>query len=163
MAVRALLFVLALPLVSMRAQEGAPSAGCEPIASDSARFGSEPVFAACEVDRAARLQRAARVSGPHFPAGVRCLVAEFEFVVDTRGTPVLSTARLLSASTPEFGATVRNSLPRWRYAPAQRDGQPVRQLVVGRLALKDERVPFTVVRPGERPPPSAPASTPPCE
>jgi hypothetical protein len=160
--------LLALPVLSARAQETARPAGCAPVASDSARFGSEPTFAACEVDRAARLLRTARVSAPHFPSGVDCLVAEFEFVVDARGTPVLATARLLAASTPEFGVAARSSLPRWRYAPALRGGQPVRQLVVGRLALRDDRrpfddrVPFVDGRSSERPPPSPPGSTSPC-
>ncbi len=90
-------------------------------------------------------------------------MAVLQFVVDARGTPVLATARLISASTPEFGAAARSSLPRWRYAPAQRGGQGVRQLVNGRLAVKDERVPFVVLNPGERPPPAPPVSSMPCE
>lgn len=166
MTARLLLMVLCLPLVSVQAQEPSPSAACEPIASDSARFGSKPVFAACEVDRAARFQRSSRVSSTLFPDGVYCMIAEFEFVVDERGSPIATTARLLFASTPEFGAAVRNSLSRWRYASAQRQGTAVRQLVVGRLAqsemrVTERRVPFTVVTvtgPGEPRPGPLPGS-----
>jgi len=148
MTIRVLLMMLALPLASMRAHEPAPPTACEPVASDSARFGTAPVFAACEVDRAARPRGQPQVSGAVFPAGVTCLIAEFEFVVDERGTPVVESAELRFASTPEFGAAVRNVLSRWRYAPAQRQGAAVRQLVVGRFTqqeLTERRVPFTEV------------------
>ncbi len=166
MKLRLLLLLLSLPLVSLHAQDPSAPAACDPIASDSARFGTTPVFATCEVDRAARLQRSPQVSGATFPEGVVCMIAEFEFVVDERGSPIVTSAKLLFASTPEFGAAVRNGLSRWRYAPAQRQGTPVRQLVVGRLAqqeLRERRVPFTVVTsglpPGATPPP--PRATPP--
>lgn len=168
MTLRVLFMLLSLPLVSLQAQAPSSPAACEPIASDSARFGTTPVFAACEVDRAARLQRSPQVSGAIFPEGVVCMIAEFEFVVDERGSPIVTSAKLLFASTPEFGAAVRNGLSRWRYAPAQRQGTPVRQLVVGRhtqqeLRESERRVPFTVVTsglpPGATPPP--PRATPP--
>lgn len=166
MTLRLLLLLLSLPLVALQAQEPSSPAGCDPIASDSARFGTTPVFAACEVDRAARFQRSSRVSSTLFPDGVYCMIAELEFVVDERGTPIATTAKLLFASTPEFGAAVRNSLSRWRYAPAQRQGTAVRQLVIGRLAqsemgVTERKVPFTVVTvtgPGEPRPGPLPGS-----
>jgi hypothetical protein len=164
MTIRVLLMVIALPLVSLRAQEPAPTTTCEPVASDSARFGTAPLYAACEVDRAARLRGQPRVSGAVFPEGVTCLIAELAFVVDERGTPVVASAELLFATTPEYGAAVRNLLSRVRYSPAQRQGAAVRQLVVGRFSqqeVTETRVPFTVVTvtpgaPMPAPPPPRP-------
>jgi hypothetical protein len=171
MTMRVLLMVLALPLASLRAQEPMPTAACDPIASDSARFGPAPVFAACEVDRAARLRGRPQASGVTFPVGVTCLSAEYEFVVDERGAPVVESAKLLFASTPEYGAAVRTMLARVRYAPAQRQRTPVRQLVAERFSqqevdLSERRVPFTVVTvtPGAGQaalPPARPMSAPP--
>ena len=151
-----LLLLLGLPLASAQAQEASNPPACEPVEVDTVRFGTEPVFALCEVDRAATLRRAPRPVGATFPDGVRCMIAEFEFVVNAGGTPVIATARLLSATTPEFGAAVSRTIERWQYAPAQRQGGPVRQVVVGRFALQDQRRPFVVQQPGEPPPRPAP-------
>ena len=163
MPIRVLLMVLFIPLVSLRAQEPMPTAACDPIASDSARFGPAPVYAACEVDRAARLRGRPQASGVTFPVGVTCLSAEFEFVVDERGAPVVESAKLLFASTPEYAEAVKKMLARVRYAPAQRQRTPVRQLVAERFSqqevdLSERRVPFTVVTvtPGANPPAPAP-------
>jgi hypothetical protein len=150
-----LLIALAFPLEVLRTQESLPTQGCAPVVADSARFGSAPVFAECEVERPATLRRSPKPRAP-FPSGVRCLIAELEFVVDERGAPIASTAALLNATTPDFGAAALRSLGRWDYVPAQQKGVPVRQLVVGRIAFKDARLPFVILEPGERPPPRTP-------
>ena len=159
MTSRSLLVVLLLPLASATGQSAAASGDCAPVAIDTARFGSAPVYAACQVQSAAKLKRTSEPS-IKFPDGVRCQVAELEFVVDETGTPVLATAVILNSTTLAYAAAVLQRLGEWRYAPAERDGAPVRQLVVDRLAMKDGRVPFVVRRPGE--PPPRPAPEPPC-
>ena len=141
MTSRSLLVALLLPLASAPAQSAVASANCAPIAIDSVRFGSAPVYAACQVQLPAKLKRTSKPSVV-FPNGVRCLVAELEFVVDETGTPVPATAVVLSATNATYGASVLQRLSQWRYAPAERAGVPVRQLVVDRLAIRDERVPF---------------------
>jgi hypothetical protein len=152
MTLRSVLLGLLLPWGALAAQAVPPADVCAPIAPDSARFGPTPVFAPCAVDVPARLRRTARPVGAYFPDGVRCLIAELEFLVDERGTPVVRSARVLSTSTPAFADAVLRSLERWRYDAAQRQGVPVRQLVRGRIAHEDERLPFVVLQPGEHPP-----------
>ncbi len=148
----ALSIALVFPFVPLGAQE--PSTGaCMSVAPDSVRFGNAPVFAACEVDRPAKLRRAAKPRAT-FPRDVRCLVATLEFVVDERGAPVVSTAVLLKRTTVAFGNTALRGLAEWRFDPAMRNQEPVRQLVVERLTVEDDRLPFVVLEPGaSRPPP----------
>ena len=165
MTSRSLLVALLLPLASAPAQSTVAPGDCAPIAIDTARFGSAPVYAACQVQSPAKLKRASEPS-VKFPDGVQCLVAELEFVVDEMGAPVRTTAVILNATTLPYAAAVLDRLSEWRYAPAERNGAPVRQLVVGRLAMKDggRRVPFVARRPGE-PAPSLPPEppAPPCK
>ncbi len=161
MTPRSVLLALLLPLGAITAQAEPTSDVCAPIATDSARFGTAPVFAPCAVDVPARLRRTARPVGAVFPDGIRCLIAELEFVVDQAGTPVLQSARVLSTSTPAFADAVLRSLERWRYDAAREQGVAVRQLVRGRIAHQDDRRPFVVLQPGERPP--TPAPQPRCE
>ena len=165
MTSRSLLVALFLPITSAPAQSAVASGDCAPLAIDTARFGGAPVYAACQVHSPAKLKRTSEPS-VKFPDGVRCLVAELEFVVDETGAPVLATAVILNATTLPYAAAVLQRLSEWRYAPAERDGAPVRQLVVGRLAMKDggRRVPFVVRAPGE-PAPSLPPlpPEPPCK
>ncbi|MCE9602974.1 MAG: energy transducer TonB [Gemmatimonadetes bacterium] len=156
-----LLAALSAPTLSLPAQSSGAATSCSPLAPDTARFGGAPVYAACEIQTPAKLKRNSKPR-VEFPNGVRCLIAELEFVVDETGAPVPATAIVLMATTPAFGDAVRQRLGQWRYAPATRDGVPVRQLVVGRLAMQDEsRVPFVVGRPGEPAPSRAPAA--PCQ
>ena len=51
---------------------------------------------------------------------------EYLFVVDTAGLVEVSTMRLLSASHPDFAASVRQVLPSVRFRPAEHEGKRVR-------------------------------------
>lgn len=159
MITRSLLVALLLPLAAPQAQSSATSQECAPVVADTARFGSAPVFAPCEVQTPAKLKRAIKPM-VEFPNRVSCLIAELEFVVDETGAPIRATAVVLNATTAAYGEAVLTRVGQWRYAPAMRDGRPVRTLVVGRLAMQDEsRVAFVVGRPGEPAPSRAPAAT----
>jgi hypothetical protein len=93
------------------------------------------VYRDCAVDRRARLVRHGDLSSYRPPSNVSCLKAELEFVVDADGRPEVVTAKVISASEPAFGEALLESLPGWRYAPAQKAGVAVRQIVRERQAI----------------------------
>jgi hypothetical protein len=57
------------------------------------------------------------------------------FVVDYRGCPDLRTVRVISATDSAFAGVVRQTLPRWRFVPAQKDGRNVSQVLQWRWVL----------------------------
>ncbi len=88
-----------------------------------------PVYPACAVDRKARqLPGGAPVMyTPSQP--VPCIRAVFDVVVDARGVPIASTAKLVRTNDQGFATAMLAALPSLRYEPAMKDGQPVAQLV----------------------------------
>jgi hypothetical protein len=115
-----------------------PSARClnEPI--DSVFLMGGPVYRECEVGPAARVRYQPTPPNPFetlsrpFP---ECLVTVLEFVVDTSGLPEILAARVVETNRPEYAQTVKASLARWRFWPALRQGQAVRQVVRWRSAI----------------------------
>jgi TonB family protein len=79
---------------------------------------------------------ATRIPGSPAPAyppgmveeGIRGTVSVM-FVVGETGLPELATLRVLNATSERFAASVRDALVRTRFVPAQKDGDPVRQVV----------------------------------
>src|SRR5262245_35800761 len=119
--------MLLLPACASRSPNGAGSR-CELTASDSSFALAGPVYRDCAVDRRARLIDRGQLRLDYRPSGTptnACYSAEIEFVVDTEGRPEIRTARVLRASEQALGTAVLQSLPQWRYAPAQKDGVPV--------------------------------------
>jgi hypothetical protein len=57
------------------------------------------------------------------------------FVVDYRGCPDLRTVRVVSATDSAFAGVVRQTLPRWRFEPARKDGRPVSQVLQWKWVL----------------------------
>jgi hypothetical protein len=57
------------------------------------------------------------------------------FVVDYRGCPDLRSARVISATDSAFAGVVRQTLPRWRFVPAQKDGRNVSQVLQWKWVL----------------------------
>lgn len=55
--------------------------------------------------------------------------AILQFVIDSTGLVDLSTIKVVDATHQEFVKAVRDAMPRMRYRPAIRGGQPARQLV----------------------------------
>ena len=88
--------------------------------------------------------------------GTRCYVTEVEFVVGRDGRPEMATARVVRATEAGMGTAVLQSLPTWRYDPAVRGDEPVRQLIRERRTVATATA--VVASPGGRPamPPSAP-------
>lgn len=96
---------------------------------DSAYLRRGPVYRGCDLKDRARLRETA-VRPDYQPSrGEGCLNAEFEFVVGRDGTPEAETARLVRTNNSRFAESLRQLIPTLRYAPAKRDGDPVRQIV----------------------------------
>jgi hypothetical protein len=142
--------------------DSAAAAGgrCAPV-SDSTLVAGGPVFRDCDVDRVARnLTPNVRIAWEprqdRNQRGTRCYVTEVEFVVGRDGRPEMATAPVVRASEAGMGTAVLQSLPTWRYDPAIKGGDPVRQLVQERRTMATATV--AVSSAGGRPamPPSAP-------
>jgi hypothetical protein len=116
------------------------------------------VYRQCDVDKRARWinESAVRTNyrPPTPPAAARntgtiCYDGDLEFVVDERGLPEVETARVVRATDPETGNAVLQSLPQWRFEPAQKGGVPVRQIVRERHIVAAMTVTAVVVRQGQ--------------
>ena len=104
--------------------EGGPSGGDGPLAAHL-------------VDRAA----VARVTvTPRYPETLRARALEGEvaarFVVDSTGRVAPGSFAVLSATHELFADAVRSALERTRFAPAERGGRPVAQLVEQRFTFR---------------------------
>lgn len=135
---------------------------CAPV-SDSTLIAGGPVFRDCDVDRVARnLTPDARIAWqPRLDRnqrGTRCYATEVEFVVGRDGRPEMATARVVRATEAGMGTAVLQSLPSWRYDPATKAGEPVRQLIRERRVVATA----TVAVPAGGGPPAMPPSPPTC-
>jgi hypothetical protein len=108
---------------------------CQPI--DSSFALGTPVFRECGVDRQARPRGAPpRMDFEPRPPMRDCYSAAVAVVVDERGSTVPATAKVIRTTDPEFAVALLNAIPTWRFAPAQKDGMPVKQVVeIGRVAM----------------------------
>jgi hypothetical protein len=107
-------------------------------ARDSVYLRTGSVFTECTVDVPARLQNPnARINYTPQPMGASggCYSAELKFVVGHDGIPETETARVVRSNPPAFGDAVLASLVQWRYSPATKDGNPVRQIVREKRAM----------------------------
>ena len=55
--------------------------------------------------------------------------ATVRFVVDTTGTVERRTVEILSASDRDWAQALSETIPNWKFEPAEREGRKVRQLV----------------------------------
>ena len=116
---------------------------------DSVFLGSGPVYLACAVDQAARVEREYLPSVLQPPAGRTCLSAAFAFVVDEAGAPEGPTIRVERTNDPAFAQAIASVIPSCRYRAAQVSGQPVRQIV---RVVKQVAITYGVAGvPGQRP------------
>lgn len=109
----------------------APAPGTLPPDASSADVSENPVFFDFQVERTAAAIPGS--SGPRYPTELRSAGVEGEvliqFVVNEQGNVLRESVRTLKASHPEFEQSVLAALPQMRFTPAQKDGQPVPQLV----------------------------------
>ena len=77
--------------------------------------------------------RAGTAARPQYPAELRTANIEGEvlaqFTVDTTGSPVMETFKVLKSTHDLFTQTVKSALPTMHFNPAMVGGKPVRQLV----------------------------------
>ena len=127
--------------------QGPSPARCEPKQLDAAWRAAGPVYRECEVDRPARLLNPTVPTDYLPPANViqRCLTALIYVVVDTSGSPELSTVRVARTNAPEFARALMRRAPSWLFEPARKGAIAVRQVAaVGRsLILADAVSPST--------------------
>ena len=148
--------VLAVMLVSIttacasRGGELAESPACGLRSSDSVFTRAGPAYRACAVERPA--ERISRVAPEIVRINPReCYSAQLEFVVGPDGVPEAETARMLTSSSGEYSRAVLAALPQWKYAPALRNGEPVRQIVTEQekgIQVQGMVAGARVVRPG---------------
>ena len=118
---------IALVLCSGCATKGTAPRSCDPVPEEFVLLG-QPVYRDCAVDQKARPLPLPPLT--FTPSGQQsCARAIVDVVVDSNGQPVPATARVVRSTDPTFAAAVLASLEEMRYRPAQRDGQPVAQLV----------------------------------
>jgi hypothetical protein len=70
-----------------------------------------------------------------------------EFVVDENGVPVASPVRLVRSTSSEISQALLRGVPDLRFAPALKDGEPVRQLVrfgMGIMITRNRASPATM-------------------
>ena len=117
------------------AKREAVAPACALRESDAPFITAGVVYRDCAVTRKARLVSEAR---PDFQPSPRtaCYAVELEFVVDRTGKPEIQTARVTRANDQAFAQAVLATLARWKYEPAVRDGEPVRQIVAEHRAAQ---------------------------
>jgi TonB family protein len=100
----------------------------------------EPYFD-FQVDRSVRPVSGSR--GPTYPEELRAQAIEGEvlaqFVVDTNGTVLEGSLRVLRSTHAEFEAAVRRAVPQLLFSPAIKDGRNVRQMVQQPFHFRLER------------------------
>jgi hypothetical protein len=117
------------------AKHDSAASSCPLRESDAPFMTGGVVYRDCAVTHKARLVSEAR---PDFQPsrGTACYAVDFDFVVDRTGKPEIQTARITRSNDQAFAQAVLATLARWKYEPAVRDGEPVRQIVTEHRAAQ---------------------------
>ena len=108
---------------------GAHGSKCEATPADTIYRPFGMVYRPCAVDREARLTSSPRPTFlPAANGSISCYSADFEFVVDAAGKPVVQTLHTLHANDRSFEASVSEVIPGLLYEPAMKEGHPVNQI-----------------------------------
>lgn len=119
-------------------REANASRKCSVAADDPVLAASpQPLFRDCDVDVRAVPQdtRVNSMASRAVPLQSGCIFAEVELVVDTEGRPEPASIRIVRTNDPALASDVQGAARSWRYSPAMKDGQPVRQLVRSMRAI----------------------------
>jgi hypothetical protein len=107
------------------------------------------VYPACATDRPVTTPPL-RVDMPNMaPPATGCFSAKVQFVVDTTGRVINSTAKVVETNNGKYGEAVLAAVARRSYRPAELGGRKVRQLVRDSALVAYEVV---LMRPGAPPP-----------
>lgn len=107
---------------------------CAPVPVDR-RVGIAEVYQRCEVDTPASLPQG--MPRPNYTPSrtTTCARVSMEMVVDDSGRVRLPTVKVLRSTEQGLTDAVIATLPAMRYAPAQKGGKPVAQLVEYGMAI----------------------------
>jgi protein TonB len=115
---------------------GTPGAGKHGAGSLTGPDSGEPMFAS-EVDTPVAAREGNPI--PKYPTLLESSRVEgsvlVQFVVDTLGRADMGSFKVLDSSNELFTQSLRNTLPRWRFYPAQASGRKVKQIVQLPLAF----------------------------
>lgn len=129
---------------------GARHESCGLRGFDSTFAAAGPVYRDCAVDtKAQAINPNARLDFQPPRGGSNCYSAEVEFVVSATGSPEMNTARVVHTNDRSFAQALLTAIEAWRYRPAVKDGQHVRQIVSERRMAQTSVV---LVRAGSAPP-----------
>jgi len=135
------------------------AARCAPAERDSVFAAAGPVYRDCAVDvHAKNLTRPRldyRPTSP--PRNGACYSAEIEFVVNAKGVPETSTARVVHTNDQGLAdATIASLSAGWKYEPARLGDVAVRQIVTEKNTMSMILVAVpqggAPTRPNQRPP-----------
>lgn len=136
---RTVLVLLLVTGVSSTATAQKGKRPCTGAVPDSLAPTVTPIYRDCDVDKPAKLKGQPRISyQPSTATGMprqNCMVAEFDFVVDTLGRPEMSTVHARPTNDRDLEDAVSAVLPQLRYEPAQLDNHPVRQVTMYRSTV----------------------------
>ena len=115
----------------------APRVPCDP-ATESEIVGGLPVFRACAVDKEAKFSRyiGGRPDWQPTPPFKDCYSALISVVVDTKGLPLMETAKIVRSSDRSFAEAQMTVVRRSIYTPAMKDGQPVQQRLENPISVQ---------------------------
>lgn len=132
-----LMFLASIGLIACAgASSTTAAARCALSSADSIFLRRGPVYRPCAVDRRVEVITKPQPDfRPDLSFGQSCYSAEFEFVVDTTGTPEVDDARQLHANDANFATAALTALAAWRYKPAYLNGVPVRQVTTTKFGL----------------------------
>lgn len=105
------------------------------------------VYTESQVDRPAMKQKGSAF--PKYPESLKANQVEGEvlvrFVIDTSGTPILDSFKVIKSSNPAFSDAVKSALHDMQFSPAELKGKKVKQLFQG---------PFVFAKPVPKPAPA---------
>ncbi|HVB32197.1 MAG TPA: hypothetical protein VNE60_11770 [Gemmatimonadaceae bacterium] len=125
--------IIAFAAAACASSGAAPAVGaeraCTPVSVDSAFAALAPVYRDCDVDRPATVASTGARPDLRPQLTQQCMSAELEFVVDERGRPLPDPVHIVRTNSREFAQALIDVLPSWRYTPAEKNGEAVRQVV----------------------------------
>lgn len=153
--VTGMLLVSSLIAAACASAGGPRLANCDAEPGDSVFAAGGPVYHDCAVDRKATLSNRPTIDFRPATVGNACFSADLQFVVGANGRPETATARVIRSTNQAFADAVLQSLGSWRYDPAVRNGEPVREIVTEH---RTAAVAVVIVKQGDvpRPPDRAP-------
>jgi hypothetical protein len=116
------------------------------------------IYRPCAVDHQARLTSSPKPTfTPNAAGGQSCYIAEFEFIVDEAGKPIVRTVRTLRANDRAFESSMAQLIPGLVYEPAVKDGTPVKQVTTFKQSVAVATVVVAAGAPVRRPTARPPA------